>query len=388
MRILMIILNETGKGTYQRTSHFCRTLAQRGHAVTLMVTSPRERWHVHHGMIDGVRLVETPDWLSGSLRSGWDMWNAGQRVRWIRRQLPFDIVHAVESRPTVFFPMIAARRRGAKLVRDWSDWFGRGGSAEERRNPLVRNLVRIADTFFEERFRRYGDTTVTIVPFLRERAIALGVPAESITVIPNGCDTRLPLIDLVEARRAVGLPADGPLLGYVGGIYPSDAEFMAAAFNQVLQARPDARLMLVGYFNRQIERLLDRPGQVLRSGWVNNEQMMQYLSACDVCWLPLRDSGTNRGRWPGKLNDYMSIGRPVVSTAIGNLPDIIERYAIGFTTPDDPAEFARQTVRLLNDAALRAELGRSARQAAENNFNWNQMTDQLEQLYRNMLNRH
>jgi len=182
----------------------------------------------------------------------------------------------------------------------------------------------------------------------------------------------------------VGLPIDGPLLGYVGGIYPSDAEFMAAAFNQVLQARPDARFMLVGYFNRQIEPLIEPPGQVLRSGWVSNEQMMQYLSACDVCWLPLRNSGANRGRWPGKLNDYMSIGRPVVATAIGNLPDVIGRYGLGLTAPDNPAEFAQQTVRLLNDAALCAEFGRKARQAAENDFNWNHMTDQLEQLYRNM----
>jgi glycosyltransferase involved in cell wall biosynthesis len=386
MRILMIIFNQTGKGTYQRASNFCRTLARRGHEVTLMVTSPREHWHVRDKMMDGVRLVEMPDWLSGSLRSGWDVWNTWQRVCWVRRQPPFHIVHAVESRPTVFCPMMMARRRGAKLVRDWSDWFGRGGSVEERRNPLVRNLVRIADTFFEEHFRRYGDATVTIVPFLRDRAIALGVPPESITVIPNGCDTHLPLIDLAKARRAVGLPADVPLLGYVGGIYPSDAEFMAAAFNQMLQARPDACLMLVGYFNRQIEPLINRPSQVLRSGWVNNEQMLQYLSACDVCWLPLRDSGANRGRWPGKLNDYMSIGRPVVSTAIGNLPDVIGRYAIGFTAPDDPAEFALQTLRLLNDAALRSEFGRNARQAAENDFNWNHMTDQLEQLYRDMIN--
>jgi glycosyltransferase involved in cell wall biosynthesis len=386
MRILMIVLNQTGKGTYQRTSNFCRMLTKRGHDVTLMATAPQERWYMHDEMRDGVRLVEMPDWFSGSLRSGWDLWNAWQRIRWVWRQPPFDIVHAVESRPTVLFPMVTARRRGAKLVRDWSDWFGRGGSVEERRNPLVRNLVGVADTFFEERFRRYGDATVTIVPFLRERAISLGVPAESITVIPNGCDTRLPLIDLAVARRSVDLPADSPLIGYVGGIYPSDAELMAAAFDHVLQARPDARLVLVGYFNRQIEPLIKQPGLVLRSGWVNNDQMMQYLSACDVCWLPLRNSGANRGRWPGKLNDYMSIGRPVVSTAIGNLPDVIGRYMIGLTAPDDPVEFAQQTVRLLDDAVLRAEFGRNARQAAENDYSWDHMTDQLEQLYRHVLN--
>jgi glycosyltransferase involved in cell wall biosynthesis len=350
-----------------------------------MATAPQERWRLRARTVDGVRLIETPDWLSGSLRSGWDVWNTWRRVHWVRRQ-QFDIVHAIESRPTVLFPMIAARRRAARLVRDWSDWFGRGGSVEERRNPLVRSAVGMADTFFEERFRRYGEATITIVPFLRERAIALGVPAESITVIPNGCDTRLLPIEQAEARRTAGLPPDVPLIGYVGGIYPSDAELMAAAFNEVLHARPDARLVLVGYFNRPIEPAIEQPAQVIRSGQVSNEQMMQYLSACDVCWLPLRNSGANRGRWPGKLNDYMSTARPVVSTATGNLPDVIERYTIGLTARDEPTDFARQTVRLLSDESLRAEFGRNARRAAEGDFSWNHMTDELEQLYRRISN--
>jgi glycosyltransferase involved in cell wall biosynthesis len=78
----------------------------------------------------------------------------------------------------------------------------------------------------------------------------------------------------------------------------------------------------------------------------------------------------------------MSIARPVVSTAIGNLPDVIERYAIGLTARDEPVEFAQQTLRLLRDAALRAELGRNARRTAESDFSWDHMTDDLEQLYR------
>ncbi len=388
MRVLLIVLNQAGKGTYYRAANFCRTLTARGHAATLMTTAPREHWRLREHIVDGVPQSETPDWLSGSLRSGWDVWNTWQRVRWVARQSQFDIVHAIESRPTVLFPMFVARQRGATVVRDWCDWFGRGGSVEERRHPLVRRAVSIADTFFEERFRRYGEATVTIVPFLRERAIALGVPAASISVIPNGCDTRLPPMEPAAARRAVDLPADVPLIGYVGSIYPSDAELMAAAFNQILRARPDARLVLVDYFNRPIESLIDQPAQVIRSGGVGNEQMWRYLSACDVCWLPLRNSGANRGRWPGKLNYYMSIARPVVATAIGNLSDVIERYAMGLMARDEPVELAQQTVRLFSDEALRVELGRNARRAAEGDFSWDHMTDELERLYRRVLNPH
>ena len=385
MRILIIILNQVGRGTYQRASHFSRTLAARGHAVTLMATSLRGRWHLSERDIEGVRLIETPDWLSGSLRSGWDGWNTLQRVRRVRRE-KFDVVHAVESRPTVLLPAIVARRRGAKLIRDWSDWFGRGGSVEERLNPIVRGVVRVVDTFFEERFRTYGDATLTINPFLRERALALGVKPETIAVIPNGCDTRMSPIDRSEARRSVSLPDNVQLIGYVGNIYPSDAALMAAAFNRVQQHLPNSRLVLVGYFNRHIEPLIDHPQNVIRTGWVTTEQMFQYLAACDVCWLPLRDTGANRGRWPGKLNDYMAMARPVVATAIGNLPDIIALHNLGVTARDDPDEFAQQTIALLSDPQRSATLGRSARHAAETVFNWAHMTDELEQFYRRVLN--
>ena len=379
-----MILNETGKGTYQRASQFSRVLAARGHDVTLLATSPRARWSMRERRVDGFRLIESPDCLSGSLRSGWDAWNTLSRMRWVRRQ-QYDIVHAIESRPTVLLPARVARHHGAKLIRDWCDWFGRGGSVEERRTPIVRGMVRIADTFFEERFRQQGDATLTINPFLRQRAIELGVEPNTIAVIPNGCDIRLKPFDQAAARQAVGLPAEAELIGYVGNIYPSDAELMAAAFNRVHQVRPNSYLVLVGYFNRAIETLVADPARIIRSGRVSNEQMFQYLAACDVCWLPLRDNGANRGRWPGKLNDYMTMGRPVVVTTVGNLAEVVEGHAIGLTAADNAADFARQSIALLSNPDQRAAFGQAARRAAEDSFSWEQMTDRLEQLYRQVV---
>ncbi len=381
VRVLLMILNEIGKGTYQRASNFGRVLAARGYDVTLIATSPRARWRIQEHQVEGVRLIETPDWLAGSLRSGWDVWNTLRRVGWVCGQR-FDIVHAFESRPTVLFPAAAARQRGARLIRDWADWFGRGGSVEERRNPIVRSLVRVADTFLEERFRRYGDATLTINSFLRQRAIELGINPEAVTVIPNGCDTRLKPFERMAARQAVRLPAEAMLIGYVGNIYPSDAELMAAAFNRVHAALPCSRLVLVGYFNRVIEPLVDNPEHVIRSGRVSTEQMFQYLAACDVCWLPLRDNGTNRGRWPGKLNDYMTMARPVVATAIGDVAEVIQAYSIGLVASDEADDFARQTLTLLANPSKGMALGQAARRVAEESFSWEHMTDRLELLYR------
>jgi glycosyltransferase involved in cell wall biosynthesis len=381
---LMIILNQVGKGTWQRASYFSRTLAERGYQVTLMAMSPQSRLRLHERDMDGVQLVETPDLLPGSLRSGWDLWDAFRRVRWLKGR-SFDIVHAIEARPVVLLPALAAQKRGAKLVMDWCDWFGRGGSVEERSNWLLRSVLRPVETYFEEHFRPRADGTLVINSFLHDRAIELGVKPESITVIRNGSDTSVPTWDRLTARRAVGLPVDAPLIGYVGGIYPSDARLMAAAFNRVRRAIPDARLVLVGYFNRQIEPLLDHPEAVIRTGWVTGEEMFQYLAACALCWLPMCDSGTNRGRWPGKLNDYMAVGRPTVATAVGDQAEMIPHYQLGLVARDDPGDLAARTVELLTDRERCEEIGRAARRAAEGVFSWEKMTDRLEVFYEQVL---
>ena len=70
----MILYNQTGNGTYWRAIGFAKMLAQRGHAVTLICTSPCARLRSPERGVDDVRLVEMPDLLNGSLRSGRDAW--------------------------------------------------------------------------------------------------------------------------------------------------------------------------------------------------------------------------------------------------------------------------------------------------------------------------
>ena len=384
LRILMILFNQTGKGTYWRAFHFGRVLAKRGHIVTLMAISPHSRLKLDERDENGIHVVETPDLLPGSLRSGWDAWDTLRRIAWLRGR-SFDIIHAFESRPVVIFPALSIQRCGAKLVMDWCDWFGRGGSVEERPNPLVRDVLRPIETFFESRFRARADGATVINSFLRERAIKLGVRPESILLLRNGSDTSRAPLGKLEARQTLGLPIAAPLIGYVGGIFIRDAGLMASAFNTVQQMIPSVRLVLVGYFNRRIEALMDDPSAVVRTGPVTSEQVYQYLAACDLGWLPLCDSGANRGRWPFKLNDYMTVGRPVVASGVGDLADVIPHYQLGVVTRDDANDFATQTLDLLTDADRREALGRAARRAAEEVFSWERLTDDLEAFYQQVL---
>jgi hypothetical protein len=173
MRILHLVFSQTDKGSYWRAFHFGRELAGRGHDVTLMSTSPDRRGRMRVRPLEGMTHVETPDLFNGPLRSGWDPWNTLRRMLWLRNR-PFDLIYAFEARPTVIYPALLLRRtRKIPLVLGWSDWFGRGGSVEERPNPIVRGLLRGIETFHEEHFRTRADGTTAICSTLRDKALAL-----------------------------------------------------------------------------------------------------------------------------------------------------------------------------------------------------------------------
>src|SRR5688572_23070008 len=61
MRILMVVLNQVGRGTYWRAYYLAQALIKRGHAVTLMATavSPSQRFRCY--TTDGLQVVEAPD---------------------------------------------------------------------------------------------------------------------------------------------------------------------------------------------------------------------------------------------------------------------------------------------------------------------------------------
>lgn len=161
-----------GGGTFFRAFHAGRYLARFGHTVTLLTISPRARWTVRRVERDGVTIVETPDLLWGVGRTGWDLFDTLVRL-WLVRQAEVDVVHAWDCRPVVILPALLARRRladkGGRLVIDWADWWGRGGTQAERPGR-AKHLYGRVETFFEEAFRTRADGTTVASLALARRA--------------------------------------------------------------------------------------------------------------------------------------------------------------------------------------------------------------------------
>lgn len=383
LRLLYLVFNRSGRGTYWRALGFGEALAQRGHQVTLLSAAQHFSDGSSERDVADVREVQLPDLHRGS---GYDPWHLLQRLRWLRRRAHderFDLVHLFETRPVNLFPgLYLQRTHRVPLFTDWCDWFGRGGSVEERPNALLRGFLRPVETFFEERYRTRARATTVINSTLQRKSLRMGVAPERILLLPNGANVQeIKPQPRADVRRRLGLDGQRCYLGYTGSIFERDAQLMARAFDRICAVRNDVTLLMIGYCNISIKSLVNNPDAVVESGAISYRQLADYVAAADIGWLPLADTGANRGRFPMKAHDFIAAGQPLLVSDVGDLGDFVQQYGIGRVAPDDAQAQAQAALALLDDGRARETMGRQARRVAVEERAWPVVAGKLEQFY-------
>jgi len=388
VKVLLLIHNQHGTGPYPKVMELAQGLTGHGAEVTVLCTSPRARWRFTVGSEGGVRVVQAPDLLWGRLRQGADPWNTLCRRAWVRRE-SFDVVHAIDSRPVVIVPALALRRRpGTALVMSWWDLFGRDGVAMDRSGWLYAATGGRVEQHFEERFRLRADAATVISTELGRRLRDAGFPASRVLLQRLGCDTRRfrPLAkDLTRAE--LGISGNGPVLCYVGALAPPDLELLLGGLERA-QALNGGRLRALLVGGPPVD-----PAAAQRLGLriVSRQPLEivhQYISASDLCLLPLRDSPANRARWPSKCGDYFNAGRPVIVTPVGDVPDLVRRFGLGFVAPAASPDGVAAAIAAAVEARSSWEgIGAAARRFAEEELDVDLLAGQLLDLYRGVVPR-
>jgi glycosyltransferase involved in cell wall biosynthesis len=386
MRILYLNHNVAWhSGTFFRAYQAARHLAARGHALTLITISPRRRFGFARETRAGVQVIHSPDLFWGRGRTGWDPWDTLNRIAYLRGRR-WDIIHAWDSRPAVILPALYARRQsreaGGRLLIDWCDWWGRGGTQAERQDGWGKRLYTPIETYFEEAYRTRADGSTVISRALQERAISLGVPPASLWLLPNGCETDAPALPgRDEARRRLGVPDEVPLVIGVGALIRSDADLLFETLRLLEQQRADIRFALVGRHGASIPPDILRLPGFTEAGYVPESALRDYMAASDALLVPLADTLANRARWPSKVNPFLGAGRAVVITAVGDLPVLLADHSAALVAEPSAICLAEQVLRLWREPELRAAVEARARQLAGSQLAWPQLAAQLEGIY-------
>ncbi|MCA2185160.1 glycosyltransferase [Nonomuraea cavernae] len=226
-----------------------------------------------------------------------------------------------------------------------------------------------------------SDRLVTVGAKVRDDLLAAGIGRpEQYVVIPPG--VRLgPVPDRLTARRELGLPADAPVVAYVGRLtqVKRPDRFVATA-NTILQRMPDCRFVICG--GGELRDQVARGVEPLRHafhllGW--RKDVETVYAAADVVLLTSDNEGT-----PLTLIEAAMAGTPAVATRVGSVAEVVQDRRTGLLAAPDVTELADRTVRLLTDPDLARALGEAAIAWSSAAFDVDRLVADTEALYRSL----
>jgi len=332
----------------------------RGHTVSVLSLAPEPDGAMadefrEHGIAVG-RVVKR-DGVDASLVP---------RLARALRDYAADVVHTHNPLPLIY-GALAARLSGAAAIH-----------TKHGVNPGSRGhrMLRRAAAQLTHAFVAVSDTTE------QQARDQNDAPANRLHMIANGIrlDRYRPDADARAATRAeLGLPEDAWVVGTVGRLDEyKNQSLLVRAMAPLLSDR--VRLVIVGDgpARRQVEdevaRLMN-PEYVVMTG--RRMDVPRIVPAFDVFAL----SSTTEGL-PLVVPEAMAAGLPIVTTAVGGLPSVIDEGVTGMLVPveEQPLRHALRT--LEQDRELAARLGAKARQTALARYSADRMVDAYLELYR------
>ena len=309
-------------------------------------------------------------------------------ARTLLQKIDGDIIYAVKLKPTSFGLALLKRLSNRRpVLLDMDDWeLSWHGGDEWRYRPSLKQLgrdilkpngaLRTPDhplyLQWIERLASWADAITIDTEFLRQRFGG--------AYVPNGKDTALfdpAPYEPDEVRASFGL-SDYRVLMFPGSPRPHKG------LEDILQALdrldwPDLRLAIVGGnpYDDYDDRLIQRWGRwIVKLPRRPIEQMPRAIAAAHIVVVPQRDTPAARAQFPLKLTDGMAMAKPVLSTQVGDIPEILAGTGY-LAAPSSPEQLAEQIEWIFHHWDEATERGVQARQRCLQHYSLEAMAKTL-----------
>lgn len=386
MRVLMLTHNPVGRGAdFWRAYYLARQLGRRGHSVTLTGSAPIDRLHSTL-QTAGVVITAIPERSPGTVgRAGYSPLALFQRVIRLRHQ-KFDVIHNFGHRPTV--SLVARwlkRRSGCLQVADWSDRWGWGGIANERRlyGQLTLGLL---DHWLERQNILGADGLTAVSTELADLALLWGKPPGDVFRLGVGAavDVIRPQ-DKLQARDQLNIEPDRHVALY-SGLSAFDRGHAWEVIQQILRLDASTVILELGVGPRFKRKVIEAQAEarVARLGYLSQTELGIALGGADLVLLPLADRGFNRVRLPNRVGDAAAAGRAIATNPTGQVGRLVQEHGVGIAVDEDPSSMAAAVVQLLGDRPSLQRMGLRARQLAEAKWSWAVLAQGVEAFYQRL----
>lgn len=375
-----------------RSYEMARRLLARGHQVTMVCGSygggetglsqsfldGRRR-----GVVDGIDIIEFDLAYSnadGFVKRGLTFVKFALRSIGLAFTEKYDVLFATTTPLTAGIPGIFARwLRGKPFVFEVRDlWPELPRAMGVIRNPLVLWAMDV----LEWASYRSAHRLVGLSPGIVEGIAHHGVPRDSITSVPNGCDLAI-FAGQVEPWRPAQVRESDLMAVFAGthGMANGLDAVLNAAAELKRRGRDDIKLVLIGQGKLKpgLQARAAREGldNVVFHDPVNKAKLAGLMAATDLGLQILADvPAFYYGTSPNKFFDYIAAGLPVLNNYPGWLAEIITEQRCGFAVPpDNPVAFADALEQAAADRDALKAMGQRGRALAETQFDRIKLAD-------------
>ena len=207
---------------------------------------------------------------------------------------------------------------------------------------------------------------------------------EKFTLVPNGVDTNMfKPVSNSGLRTELGIHEKDIVIGFVGALQEwVNLEPIFIAMGEIAEEFDNFKILIVGSGhkldeNKKLTHKYQCNGITQFSGYVPYELIPAYITCMDICVLPFTKGMVSQGALPLKLLEYMSCGKPVVSTPLSGVKEAVGNNVLYATTSED---YKQAILHLVSEPGLQKEMGQKGRQLVQQNFDWDRVCKKFEQV--------
>jgi len=379
-----------GTGAY--VFYLSHSLQQMGHNVHVVARDKQDS----EGTVNGIK-VHYITGVGNALTRYWKFArSAAKKIKELNQEIGFDIIHA--NLPLV--PNFAIPSDSAKAIvcAVHSTWKGEALVTKQDNpkelNPNEKAMLRFNYVLrsYEKKLMNRSDALIAVSKYtVNELTDLYGINKEKIHVIYNGVDIQKFKFrpNKAELRQEFGLETDKKIVLFVGRLYHRKGlETLLRSIPPVLKEFSNVKFVISGTGFKEKEESLKNLAKELQIedyvtflGYVADEKLPDLYSASDIFVLPAIYEN-----FPFAILEAQSSALPVISTNVGGIPEFLEDGKNGFVIdPRNETELIQKLLTLLQNPELAKKMGEHGRELIEQTLSWDIITNQVIDLYHQLL---
>jgi glycosyltransferase involved in cell wall biosynthesis len=261
-------------------------------------------------------------------------------------QYRYDLIYTTSKpRSTAVMGLLLKRAFGIPWLAEFRDPLYVPRDVQLLRRQAIPVARELLDRCLHELILRSADTLLAVTEgFADELKSSYGVPPQKVAVVPNGFDEADFEFDSSGERSF--FPQDFVHLTHLGTIYHRSSGGFFPALLELVQEVPEVRqrvrVNIIGYPDDEVARYSQEEhlkGIVTVRGLIGHHDALRAMRSSDCLLLFYGDPYTSRVCVPGKIYEFLRVGRPVLAVSVeGGLKRIVEQAHAGWILhPNDVA---------------------------------------------------